>query len=1390
MRMERLTQVLGCSILGIGLTIPVTAQKSTGTTEVSDTVVSSRVVERIDEANLVSLHGNTHPLARSKYDQGLVDLQLPMERMELVLKRSPQQEEALEKLMEEQTDPKSSNFHQWLTPEEFGKTYGPSDSDIAAVTNWLQNHGFQIYQVNKGRVTIEFSGTAAQVQEAFHTEMHHYLVNGKTHVANDRDPQIPQALAPVVGGVASLHDFFPVHQSIKGRYVRRDSKTGLVTPVDSVSSGPKPQYGFTNQDGNPEEDITPYDFATIYNLLPLWNAGITGKGQTIAISAVTDIEASDVSTFRKTLGLGSFTGTIKQILNGADPGVVQDSLVENTLDTEWSGATAPDADVAVVISKSTTTTFGGQLSDSYIVNNPSIATIMSASYGECEVGLGTSGNQAINAIYQQGAAEGISIFESSGDQGSTGCDNSDATSFPAPAEYGLQVNGDASSPYVTAVGGTEFTWQNYRTTYWSATNSTSNYSNALGYIPESPWNGTCTSQLLLDRFWEPDYGFTTLEQVCNQLVIGSTAYAPDLVKVTGGSGGVSSCITSTDDEFSTCGGGYAQPSWQKGVTGMPGTQYRYLPDVSLFASSGFPYGLNGSAYLICVASNSTEKTCDYTDNTQVIYQEVGGTSVSSPALAGIMALVQQKQNGKAQGLANPYFYALHGKDNLTNCNSSTVKAGNACNFYDVTYGNNEQVCTTGSRNCTTNTSGDSYGVVTGYPTTTGYDQATGLGSVNASNLVNNWASVAGSPAITLSPTSLTFASTLEGSTTAAQVVTVKNTGAAAATLTSETITGTNATSFIKSATTCGSSLAVNATCTVSVEFKPAATGALTASLSVADNASGSPQTVKLTGTGTAPATVIITLSPTSLTFVSTSVGLTTAAQAVTVKNTGTTAATLTSETITGTNTTSFVKSATTCGSTLSAAASCTVSVEFKPAAAGALAASLSVVDNATGSPQTVKLTGTGTAPAITLSPTSLTFASTTVGSTAAAQVVTVKNTGTATTTLTSETITGTNATSFVKSATTCGSTLAVAATCTVSVEFKPAAAGALTASLSVADNASGSPQTVKLTGTGTAPAITISPTSLAFASTAVGSTTAAQVVTVKNTGTATTTLTSETITGTNATSFVKSATTCGSTLAVAATCTVSVEFKPAAAGSLAASLSVADNASGSPQTVKLTGTGAASATPTLTLSPTSIAFPTTVVGVTSDAQTVAVKNSGTTAVTISSITLGGTNATAFLQLGSCGGSLASGASCSVYVAFKPAATAALTGTLSITDNASGSPQRVTLTGTGTTAPSVKLSATSLAFPITAHGTTSAEKSVTLTNGGTVTVDLTSITLAGVNLTDFEELNTCGPTLAPSASCVVYVAFKPAAAAAYTATLSIADNGASSPQSVALTGTGN
>ncbi len=694
--------------------------------------VLSRVVEPIDDAKLVQLHGNIHPMARHEFDHGAVDPQLPMERILLLLKRSPEQEAALEAFMTRQLDAKSPDFHHWLEPQEFGKLYGPSDADIAAVSSWLANHGFTVNKVSNGRIFLEFSGTAAMVQKAFHTEIHGYTVHGQEHIANNAEPAIPQALAPVVAGVVSLHNFFhqPLHRDM-GSF-RRDQKTGKWTP-ENPDAMARPLFNVPVTGGT-FELVSPYDFATIYNVAPLWTAGIDGTGQTIAIAGRSDISLTDVATFRSSFGLAANAPTI--IVNGTDPGIPSaDDKVENTLDVEWSGAVAKGATIKFVTTASTATTDGAVVSALYIIDNK-VAPIMSFSYGSCELAEGTAGNAANNSMWQMGAALGITEFVASGDQGSAACDGGGTAPFGA--SFGLEVSGTSSTPYDVAVGGTDLNWANQATTYWSATNA-ANGSSALGYMPEVPWNGSCASddvELLL--------GFTAAgydeEGSCEYMVVNN--FDIGLVNVVGGTGGMSSCTAPTSTTVASCTGGYAKPTWQTG-TGVPADGKRDVPDVSLFASSG---ALN-SAYVIC---DSDTAPCTFSNATDAVSQAVGGTSVASPAMAGIMALVLQQEGGVAQGLPNPVFYTLAAKDNLTSCNSNTAAAGNACIFYDVTSDNNKVPCTPGAPNCTLTVGTDSVGVISGYVSTTGYDLATGLGTVNAYNLVHNWPA-SGTKAAMISP---------------------------------------------------------------------------------------------------------------------------------------------------------------------------------------------------------------------------------------------------------------------------------------------------------------------------------------------------------------------------------------------------------------------------------------------------------------------------------------------------------------------------------------------------------------------------------------------------------------------------------------------------------------
>lgn len=709
-----------------------------GVTQTGRNVTPSRIVSAIDNSRVVQLEGNVNPLARAEFDRGTVDPQMPMTHMLLLLKRSAAQETALESYLAQETDRSSANYHKWLSPTEFGQLYGPSDADVAQVTGWLQSQGLTVDQVSHGRVTIEFSGPASQVQAAFHTAIHNYLVRGETHYANASDPSIPQALAPVVGGVASMNNFFAKPQSIAGRRVRRDPRTGAITPVDGESGQASSEFTRVNNAGNTLQDVTPYDFATIYNLLPLWNTNINGAGQTIAIAGESDINKTDIATFQTTFGLPNNPPTV--VYPNGNPGTNSNEQ-EQELDVEWAGAAAPGATIELVVIGSSGNTNGFQLAAQYVIDNRT-ATILSESYGQCEQSLGTTGNSTINALWQQGAAEGISIFGAAGDQGSAGCENSDLYKYN-PATTGLNVNGLTSSPYITAVGGTDLNWQGQTSTYWSSTNAT-NDSTALGHIPEVPWNGTCTGPYLIHYF-----NAASAEANCNTLAASSTQN--NLVYITGGSGGVSACTTV---KGGTCSGGYAKPSWQAG-TGVPADGKRDVPDVALFAGDGIPDGIPASSYLICYSGTHP---CSYGNSTDVVYQEIGGTSVAAPAMAGIMALVQQKV-GSAQGLANPVLYQLAAAEtNLAGCNTNTVVSGNNCVFYDITTGTNAMACKSGSTNCTVNTTGDTVGVLSGYGATTGYDQATGLGSINAANLVAAWATVP-SPTISFSIPNQTFSTT-------------------------------------------------------------------------------------------------------------------------------------------------------------------------------------------------------------------------------------------------------------------------------------------------------------------------------------------------------------------------------------------------------------------------------------------------------------------------------------------------------------------------------------------------------------------------------------------------------------------------------------------------------
>jgi hypothetical protein len=534
--------------------------------------------------------------------------------------------------------------------------------------------------------------------------------------------------------------------------------------------------------------------------------------------------------------------------------------------------------------------------------------------------------------------------------------------------------------------------------------------------------------------------------------------------------------------------------------------------------------------------------------------------------------------------------------------------------------------------------------------------------------------------VSLSPASLAFGSLTVGDTSAPQTETVTNTGPANLTISTVTIGGTNASDFATSADTCtGATLTPNSTCAVSVTFTPSNWGNRDALLIFTDDASDSPQTLGLKGTGVAKVGVA-SVSPLSLTFAIQLVGTESLSQPVTLSNPGPTALTIASIAISA----NFGQN-NNCGASVAASGSCTMNVTFSPTVVGPLAGTLTITDNSdgvAGSTQTVSLSGTGIAPSVSLSTARVSFGNQPVGTTSAASAVTVTNSGTAWLTFTSIAVTGDFA--IAASGTTCSTSTSVAGSssnCVIDVTFTPTATGSRSGILTLTDNASGSPQAVGLSGTGTAPSVSLSTTSVSFGNQPVGTTSAASAVTVTNSGTASLTFTGIAVTGDFA--MAASGTTCSTSAPVAASsnCVINMTFTPTATGSRSGSLTLTDNASGSPQVVALSGTGGV---PSVSLSTTSVSFGNQPVGTTSAASAVTVTNSGTTSLTFTGIAVTGDFAMAASGT-TCSTSapVAASSNCVINVTFTPTATGSRSGSLTLTDNASGSPQVVALSATGT-----------------------------------------------------------------------------------------------------------
>jgi hypothetical protein len=682
-----------------------------------------QITHDIDESKLVELHGNIRPEVKSENDRGPVDDDVLLEHMLLQLRRPAEKDEDLQEFLGGLQNPGSPNYHRWISAREFGEKFGPSDRDLDKITNWLEAHRFTINVVYPSGMVIDFTGTAGQVRKAFHTEIHHLEVNGKKHLANTSNPQVPAALAPVVVGIVSLHNFSPhtMHQMHQAGQ----------------------SFTFPNPFGGESLALVPADLATIYNLNPIFSAGNSGQGQTIALIEDTDVfTLADWTSFRAAFGLSSYTaGTISAVHpapptgtnNCNKPGVIAPNDAEAILDGEWASAAAPSATIKMVSCADSNTTFGGLIAVQNLLNAKSgPPPIMSISYGQCEAVNGAAANAAYNAAYQQAVAEGVSVFVAAGDSGAAGCDNS----VPA-ATSGIAVNAFASTPYNVAVGGTDFsdTYSGTSSSYWNSSN-TSAFGSARSYIPEIPWNDSCAGALLSNyEHFSPTYGSTSL---CNDPSIGTL-----LQTTVAGGGGPSGCASGTPSITGVVSGtckGWAKPSWQS-VLGNPQDGVRDTPDVSLFAADG----LWGHYYVFCWSDTANGgAACSGSPSG---WSGAGGTSFASPIMAGVQALINQR-SGARQGNPNPTYYQIaaneYGTSGSSACNSSNgASVSGACAFYDVTLGDMDVNCT-GNRNCylPSGTAGvlsnSNTSFAPAYGTTTGWDFATGIGSINALNLLNSW----------------------------------------------------------------------------------------------------------------------------------------------------------------------------------------------------------------------------------------------------------------------------------------------------------------------------------------------------------------------------------------------------------------------------------------------------------------------------------------------------------------------------------------------------------------------------------------------------------------------------------------------------------------------------
>jgi subtilase family serine protease len=644
---------------------------------------TNRILQQIDARSLAALPGSVNPRIAAGYDLGRLEPATPIEGITIYFQPTPGQQAQLDALVQAQQNTGSPEYHAWLTPPEYASRFGLSDGDLAAVESWLQAQGFNIERVSNSHTSITFSGTAAQIEAAFQTEMHHYLIGSETHFANATDLAVPSALLGVVRSVRNLDDFRPAPQF-------RPSPASVQPAFTSAQSG--------------AHFLSPKDVATIYDIDPAYNSGYTGSGQSIAVVGQSEIVPSDIAAFQSAAGLTVKAPTIILVPGSGTAAISSGDEAESDLDLEYSGAMAPGATINFIY-VGNNQNYSAFDSLQYAVDSK-IAPIVSMSYGICETSLSSTDYSTLEGIMQQGASQGQTVVAASGDTGSTACyDPGGKSGLTTAQQEALAVNYPASSAYAVGVGGTEFPAADVaasNTTYWKSASGSDVIGSALSYIPEQAWNDDSAS-------------------------IGAQYGALYALSSTGG--GVSTLT--------------ARPSWQTGVPGIASGSFRLVPDVSLASSpENAPYLFCTSDTSAWGTGQKASCNSGFRDSSTQDLTVAGGTSFATPIFAGMLAIIAQKENSSGLGVANKNLYSLAANaSTYASAFHDITSGGNQCtagSTYCSSAGASEYAATTGYDEATGLGSVDFNNLMTAWTTGGGGGGGSGPGSgsftVSATNV--------------------------------------------------------------------------------------------------------------------------------------------------------------------------------------------------------------------------------------------------------------------------------------------------------------------------------------------------------------------------------------------------------------------------------------------------------------------------------------------------------------------------------------------------------------------------------------------------------------------------------------------------------------------------------